>query len=143
MAGYSSTPLQRKLGIKAGYEMLVIEPIEAYFDLLGPLPEGVKVAKADASKVDFIHLFCKEEQVLLELLPTLKARLKPAGMLWLSWPKKASKIETDLNRELIREHGLNIGLVDVKVCAVDEDWSGLKFVFRVKDRGIDEYRTRN
>ena len=135
MAGYSSTPLLKKLGIKSGFEVYIVNPITSYLELLGPLPEGTTNVDAPSSKVDFIHFFCKEEQHLLAELPRLKALLKPAAMLWLSWPKKASKIETDLNRELIREHGLTAGLVDVKVCAVDENWSGLKFVYRVKDRG--------
>ena len=134
-AGYSSTPLLRKLGIKANMTLQQRFAPPSYEDLLGTLPEGANWQKLPTPETyDFVHAFYSKEAVLLGDLAELKSLLKQTGMLWLSWPKKAARMETDLNREIIREHGLGIGLVDVKVCAVDENWSGLKFVYRTKDR---------
>ena len=131
-----STPLIKKLGIKAGFRLILQDPLDNYYELLGPLPEDVEEVdpQSDQEQVDFIHFFAYSFSELEAQLPPLKARLKANAMLWISWPKKASKIETDLNRDLIREYGLAAGLVDVKVCAIDEDWSGLKFVYRTNDR---------
>jgi hypothetical protein len=131
-----ATPLIQKLGIKAGFRLYLQAPISHYYELLGPLPAGAAEIdpQADHAQVDFIHFFVQEEAKLHALLPTLKARLKPNAMLWISWPKKTSALASDLDRDLIREIGLAAGLVDVKVCAIDQDWSGLKFVYRTKDR---------
>ncbi len=134
-AGYSGTPLAKKLGIKAGMKLFAYQAPPHYQSLLDTLPEGCEwLNEGEEAQTDFVHAFFKEEAELVQRLSSLKALLPSNGSLWLSWPKKSSKIETNLNRELIREHGLDSGLVDVKVCAVDENWSGLKFVYRLQDR---------
>lgn len=134
-AGYSGTPLAKKLGIKAGMKLYAYQAPSHYQDLIATLPEGCEwLDEGIEAETNFVHAFFKKEVELVERLVSLKALLPANGSLWLSWPKKASKIQTDLNRELIREHGLDSGLVDVKVCAVDENWSGLKFVYRLQDR---------
>jgi hypothetical protein len=128
-AGYSKRPLADKLGLKAGMRIAVINAPDGY-----PALDDVEVVELPAKALDFIHLFTKSRTELDAQLPKLKAALAPAGILWISWPKKASKVETDLDETIIRETGLAIGLVDVKVAAVDSVWSGLKFVYRLKDR---------
>lgn len=133
MAGYSVTPLFKKLGIKPGYEMIIINEPAAYWEWLSPLPEGA-IVKPKSDEVDFIHLFVKEWKVFEKEFVKNKKRLKKDGMFWISWPKKSSKVLSDLDETIIREFGIKNGLVDVKVCAVDETWSGLKFMFRLKDR---------
>jgi len=134
MAGYSGTPLVKKLGLKESSIMYVYNPPKDYFDWLGPLPKGVNVKSRTMGEMDFIHVFTSELAVFEKQFLECKKHLKKEGMLWISWPKKASKMETDLDENIIRDFGLANGLVDVKVCAVDEVWSGLKFVIRVKDR---------
>jgi len=133
MAGYSGTPLLKKLGIKPGYKMIIIGEPALYWDWLSPLPEGADV-KPKSDEVDFVHLFVKERKIFEREFLRHKKRLKKDGMFWISWPKKSSKVLSDLDETIIREFGLKNGLVDVKVCAVDETWSGLKFMFRLKDR---------
>ncbi|MEM1010095.1 MAG: DUF3052 domain-containing protein [Myxococcota bacterium] len=134
-AGYSKTPLVKKLGLKAGFTALTYHAPDHYFQLLEGLPEHVHFpTEYKGGEVDFIHLFFKEEEQLKEQLPRYKERLSKQGLLWVSWPKKASKVPTTVDEALVRREGLSLGLVDVKVCAVDEVWSGLKFVYRVKDR---------
>lgn len=134
MAGYSGTPLQKKLGLKPGYKIYILRPPTEYFRWISPLPEGAEVLEKQSGELDFIHLFVKEKKVFQQEFVKGKRHLKKDGMLWISWPKKASKVPTDLDENTIRDIGLREGLVDVKVCAVDDVWSGLKFVFRVKDR---------
>lgn len=134
MAGYSATPLQKKLGIKPGYTIFIFQPPDLYFDWIIPLPKEVIVKDRLSGEVDCIHLFTKDQKTFFKEFLKSKKHLKKEGMLWISWPKKASKVPTDLDENVIRAFGLKNGLVDVKVCAVDEVWSGLKFVFRVKDR---------
>ena len=134
VAGYSGTPLIKKLGITPGYELIFIGAPENYAELLGPLPPGTKPASRLKKDLDFIHFFTKQRGQLDKRFPSLKKSLAFTGMLWVSWPKKASKVETDLNENIIREIGLAHGLVDVKVVAIDEVWSGLKFVYRLEDR---------
>lgn len=134
-AGYSGTPLVKKLGIKSGMRVLPMFIPNDYFDLLGELPEGVTIlSDGSNSQADFIHLFAKDEATLHHYLPPLKTRLEKSGTLWVSWIKGASKMETDINGNDVRRLGLEVGLVDIKVCAVDEDWSGLKFMYRKEDR---------
>ena len=134
-AGYSGTPLVKKLGIKPGFSMLLKYSPENYFDLLEELPADVTVVETeDNLPVDFIHFFVKDAGVLIKEFPNLKTRLRKNGSIWVSWPKKAAKVDTDVDGNMVREVGLSNGLVDVKVCAVDEIWSGLKFVYRVKER---------
>lgn len=134
-AGYSGTPLVKKLGIKSGYKIMTVNEPEHYFNLLGELPEGIKIIDYDHSNpADFIHLFAKNEKALHAGFPPLKKKLAKDGMLWVSWIKGSSKRDTDINGNDVRNLGLELGLVDIKVCAVDNDWSGLKFVFRREDR---------
>jgi hypothetical protein len=134
MAGYSGTPLVKKLGVKENSVMYVYDPPKDYFDWLSPLPKGVNVQSRAMGEMDFIHVFTRQLNVFKKQFLECKKHLKKEGMLWISWPKKSSKVDTDLDENIIRDFGLANGLVDVKVCAVDEVWSGLKFVIRVKDR---------
>lgn len=135
MAGYSGTPLLKKLGIKSGYSVLIVNEPDHFLNLLGDLPEDVSVVNLTyPGPIDFIHVFCENEEALHNSIPPLKEKLAKNGTLWVSWIKKSSKLETDITGNEVRELGLHIGLVDVKVCAVDEDWSGLKFMYRKEDR---------
>jgi hypothetical protein len=135
MAGYSDTPLVKKLGIKPGHQLFVSGEPESYWKWISPLPAGTSV-KEKASKpiLDFVHLFVKERKQYEKDVLKMKNALKPDGMIWISWPKKSSKVVTDLDENVIRDFALKNGLVDIKVCAVDEVWSGLKLVIPVKDR---------
>jgi hypothetical protein len=135
MAGYSGKSLVDKLGIKPGHSVLILEAPKGYGKTLGPLPKGVTIPKAPKPGTDFIHLFTTRRADLEKRFGTLQKALAPAGMLWVSWPKKAAGVPTDLTENVVREVALARGLVDVKVCAVDETWSGLKLVRRLKDRG--------
>lgn len=134
MAGYSGTPLLKKLGIKPGIRLYVSGAPEAYFSWLSPLPDNVDVTTRLSDGLDFIHLFVKTQKDFKAQFVRGASRLRKDGMLWVSWPKRASKVPTDLDENIIREFGLQNGLVDVKICAVDEVWSALKFVFRLTDR---------
>lgn len=134
MAGYSQRQLVDKLGIKSGYKILLINAPKDYDQTLGKLPDGTVQARSRKGPLDFIHFFTKDKLELDQNFPGLMKILDYKGMLWISWPKGSSKVETDLNDNVVREIGLKHGLVDVKVCAVDEVWSGLKFVYRLKDR---------
>ena len=131
-AGYSGTPLHKKLGVKAGQRVWFSGVPQGYEAELGKAGAYERVKKLD--HIDFAHVFTKSRSTLRTEIPKLRAALQPAGMLWISWPKKSSSVETDLDENIVREVGLKAGLVDVKVCAVDEIWSGLKFVIRLKDR---------
>lgn len=133
-SGYSGTPLAKKLGIKTGYSVLLVNEPKQYLLLFEDMPEVNYVAKPSETAVDFIHLFCTDKIDFERRSLALKPALKMTGILWVSWPKGSSKIVTDLSRDYIREYLLENGLVDVKVCAVDQDWSGLKFMYRIKDR---------
>lgn len=133
MAGYSATPLIAKLGIKDGYAIKLYHEPENYFKLLGKLPDKVKVISGK-KLVNFIHLFITQEKELLKQLPQVRNLIEKDGMIWVSWPKKSSRQKTDLDENKIRNFALKIGLVDVKVCAIDEVWSGLKLVYRLVDR---------
>jgi hypothetical protein len=134
MPGYSGTPLVKKLGIKDGFGVALLHvPDEVKTELRNALLKCRRETVA-SKNLDFILLFAKSRAGLeLELLPAAKA-LAPAGMLWISWPKKSSGVPTDLTENVIRQSGLDVGLVDVKVCAVTDVWSGLKFVIPVKNR---------
>jgi hypothetical protein len=128
-AGYSGTPLAKKLGIKAGMRVMTIAAPADYLTWLEPLPEAV-VFGAGIEDADVIHIFTTERAVLTENLTLFREQMKRDGMIWVSWPKKASKVATDITEDTIREVCLPIGLVDIKVCAVSEVWSGLKLVIR-------------
>jgi hypothetical protein len=130
--GYSGTPLVDKLGIKPGARLLLVSEPKDFARLLGGLPEGSRVASRGA--LDFVMLFVKSQSDLRKRFARLRDRLESNGMLWVAWPKKTSGVETDLTEGVVRAFGLESGLVDVKVCAVDNTWSGLKFVRRLKDR---------
>lgn len=134
MAGYSQTPLLKKLGIKTGYKVWFLHAPDHYASLLGPLPEGVDLATEAGQTCNFIHFFTYTQADLIATFPALKTALAKEGMIWVSWPKKAAKLPGDLDENVVREIGLEAGLVDVKVAAIDEVWSGLKFVYRLKDR---------
>lgn len=138
-AGYSGTPLGRKLGLKDGQRALLLgvpAGLDAISGFSGFRASETEIGTVAARDIDYAHVFETERSVLEELAPKLAARLKPDGMLWVSWPKKASKRPTTLTEDVLREIFLPLGLVDVKVCAVDPVWSGLKFMFRreVRDR---------
>lgn len=133
-AGYSKKSLVDKLGIKEGNKIAILNPPENYMATLGALPKNVSPLKTTETGMNFIHYFTKQRHDLESNFVKLKRELARDGMLWISWPKGASKLTTDLNENAVREIGLRHGLVDVKVCAVDEIWSGLKFVYRIKDR---------
>ncbi len=134
MAGYSGKPLVTKLGIKPGATIAILNAPRGYDRILGKMPRDVKRKIAAVGALDFVQFFTAEKRELERRFPVLERALAPAGMLWISWPKKASGVTTDLTEDRIRAIGLAHGLVDVKVAAVDEVWSGLKFVRRVKDR---------
>ncbi len=134
MAGYSGTPLAMKLGIKAGAKVMLINAPDHYLDLFTDLPPDVCFTDNVSHENDVIHFFSKSADEYRVKLPELMKQIKQDGMIWISWPKKASKVTTDITEDLIRNFALQIGLVDIKVCAVDEVWSGLKLVIPVKDR---------
>jgi len=133
VAGYSGKPLVAKLGIKPGSTIAILGAPRGYDRLLGRLPE-VRRRSTATGRLDFVQFFTTEKHELERRFATLARSLTPAGMLWISWPKKASGVATDLTEDVIRAVGLEHGLVDVKVAAVDAVWSGLKFVRRLKDR---------
>jgi len=135
LAGYSRTPLPKKLGIKPGFRLILLSAPLDYAKSLGALPPGVTIAEALSERLDFIQFFATSHEELARRFPELKGALKDTGMLWISWPKRTSRIVSDIKENVVREIGLAQGLVDVKVCAVDENWSALKFVYRLRDRG--------
>ena len=128
-AGYSGTPLPKKLGIKPGHRLLLVDAPDGF--ALDGLPEGVVEAEGEA---DVIVAFFVARAELEQALPALRARMDKAAGLWIAWPKRASKLETDLTEDVVRELALANVLVDNKVCAIDETWSGLRLVIRLKDR---------
>jgi hypothetical protein len=132
--GYSATPLQKKLGLKPGLAGAVIDPPPGYWELLGPLPEGFDLRPLASGGLDWVHLFVTAREALADAIVDARARIRPSGAIWVSWPKRGSKLPTDINEDVIRDMALAANLVDVKVCAVDATWSGLKLVIPVKDR---------
>ncbi len=134
MAGYSGTPLAAKLGIKAGMVVRIINPPGNYAALVDPLPEGVVISSKAAKELDLVHVFARSRSELLESLMTYQKKIKQNGIIWVSWPKKASGIPSEVTEDTVREVALPLGLVDIKVCAVDETWSGLKLVIRKENR---------
>ncbi len=133
-AGYSGTSLAKKLGVKDGFKIKLINAPGYYFKLFSDFPKQTKLIKDATTKVDFIHFFCTNAEELHVRINALKNQLVPAGMIWISWYKKSAKIATDVTEDIIRSIALKNGLVDIKVCAVDEKWSGLKLVIPLKDR---------
>jgi hypothetical protein len=132
MAGYSGTPLIQKLGIKSGFKLKVLNEPDEYWDWVAPLPEGT--SSTAKNQFDFVHLFVTSRKKYETEVLKLRDKLHPDGMIWISWPKKSAKVETDLDENIIRDFALKNKLVDVKVCAVSEIWSGLKLVIPVKYR---------
>ena len=133
-AGYSGTPLVRKLGIKPGARLGLIGAPPDFDATLGELPLGVEVRRRARHPLDVIVAFSERRATLVRRLPALRAALDPAGGLWIAWPKGSSGLATDLSDSVVRELGLDAGLVDNKVCAIDQTWSGLRFVYRLRDR---------
>ena len=131
MAGYSGTPLVKKLGIKPGARVTFVNDPPEFKPLLVDLPA---IKKANGGASDYVHLFVRSQAELKKNLAAAKKSLEQDGMIWVSWPKKASRIPTDVTEDTVRKVALPLGLVDVKVCAIDETWSGLKLVIRVANR---------
>lgn len=134
MAGYSGKALVQKIGLKEGHRLALANEPDGFIRELAPLPDGVTVVTGGDKPLDCVILFAGEARNLGARISRWAARLAPAGMLWVAWPKKASKVVTDVTEALVRDTGLGAGLVDVKICAVNDVWSGLKFVRRRKDR---------
>jgi hypothetical protein len=134
MAGYSGTPLARKLGIKENFRLALVNAPPRFADELSPLPSGALILPPTRKPLDLILLFANKQFDLKNSFAKLAARLAPNGMVWVAWPKKTSRVATDLSFDVVQELGLTAGLVDTKICAVNEIWSGLRFVIRLRDR---------
>ena len=134
MAGYSATPLVQKIGIKPGHRLLLRNDPPSFLRDLGALPEGVRASATLTGSADVAVYFTDQRAALEKDFRGLAGKLEANGMLWIAWPKKASGKPTDLTEDVVRKIGLACGLVDVKVCAIDDTWSGLKFVVRLEDR---------
>ncbi len=130
MTGYSGTPLVKKLGIKGGSKLFLVNAPPEYLHLVAPLPEGVKIVSRLSNGTDMVHIFSTKEVHLVKTLRASLPKLTQDGMIWVSWPKKTAKVSTDITEDTIRKVALPLGLVDIKVCAVDDVWSGLKLVIR-------------
>lgn len=128
--GYSGTPLAKKLGITDGTTLLLVDAPRDYLGWLHPLPAGVVLSSRAGTAVDVAHVFCERRLELKRTLTRMRRQLRPNAVTWVSWPKKASKVPTDITEDVIREIASPIGFVDIKVCAVTEVWSGLKLVVR-------------
>jgi hypothetical protein len=137
MAGYSGTPLLQKIGIKPGHRIILRNHPPSFLQELGSLPESTQQTDRLTGKANVIVYFTDRRAQLEKDFPRLIESNLPDGMIWISWPKRASGKPTDLNENIVRDTGLALGVVDVKVCAIDEIWSGLKFVVRLKDRPED------
>jgi hypothetical protein len=135
-AGYSGTPLGRKLGIKPYSRLGLIGAPQGFAATPGQLPEGVVVRHSLRGKFDVIVAFYRKRSALVSRLPALRDALHPAGGLWIAWPKRSACVETDVGGKAVRDLGLAAGLVDNKVCAIDEVWSGLRLVYRLRDRPV-------
>ena len=134
MAGYSGTPLVKKLGIKEGSRIALVNAPKDFESELVELPDDVQFINRPAKSLDLILLFVLTERALARDFAKHAARLTANGMLWIAWPKKSSGVASDLTEQRVQRIGLDAGLVDVKICAIDDTWSGLKFVYRLKDR---------
>ncbi len=134
MAGYSKTPLAKKLGIKPGFHIKLVNAPEHYFDLFTDMPEDIGVNSNRKGEYELVHFFTKEARELHKVLPGLKNEIVQNGVIWVSWPKKSAKVVCDITEQDVRDTALKIGLVAIKVCAVDEIWSGLKLVIPVRSR---------
>ena len=130
LAGYSGKPITQKLGIKPGFRIFVAGNPAPYDQIVGKLPDAATIAARLGKQLDMIHVFAIAQTVLANKLADYRKAIEPNGMIWVSWPKKTSRLSTDLTDNAVRDIALPLGLVDVKVCAVDATWSGLKFVIR-------------
>jgi len=136
MAGYSGTPLAKKLGIKESSRIALVNAPEGFQKQLGVLPANAQIVARLLKPLDIVLFFTDAEKTLIKDFPSLAKKLSTNGMIWTAWPKKSSGVATDLSFDRVQRIGLLCGLVDVKICAIDEIWSGLKFVFRLKDRSM-------
>jgi len=134
MAGYSGTPLPQKLGIKPGLTVVAINPPANYRRLLGQIPDSITFSERLKSGSSFVHLFTSRRSEMQKKMSILRDKISDNGAIWVSWPKKSSGISTDVTEDVIREIALPLGFVDIKVCAVDETWSGLKLMIRRENR---------
>jgi len=134
MAGYSGTPLPQKLGIKPGLMVVTINAPANYRRLLGQIPDSVTFSERLKSGSSFVHLFTSRRSEMQKKMSILRDKISDNGAIWVSWPKKSSGISTDVTEDVIREIALPLGFVDIKVCAVDETWSGLKLMIRRENR---------
>jgi hypothetical protein len=134
VAGYSGTPLPQKLGISEGARVALVRAPDGFAETLEPLPDGVRLRSRLGGAQDVVLFFATRRSELERRFPTMARVLEPAGGLWIAWPKRTANVATDLSENLVREIGLSNGLVDNKVCAVDDVWSGLRFVYRLVDR---------
>ncbi len=134
MAGYSGTPLPQKLGIKPGLTVVAINPPANYRRLLGQIPDSITFSERLKSGSSFVHLFTSRRSEMQKKMSILRDKISDNGAIWVSWPKKSSGISTDVTEDVIREIALPFGFVDIKVCAVDETWSGLKLMIRRENR---------
>jgi hypothetical protein len=129
-AGYSGTPLAKKLGIKPGSSIHLVGAPPGHRKLLAPLPDDVTFVASLSATTDIIHVFCTKKNDLAMLLARMRKGMRPDAVVWVSWPKKAARVETNMSEDVVREVALPLGFVDIKVCAVDEVWSGLKLMVR-------------
>jgi hypothetical protein len=134
VTGYSGTSLAKKLGIKPGFKIRLVRQPDYYFTLFTDMPQDLFILKDKKIKKNLVHYFVTDARDLRSDIAFLRNEIEPNGMIWVSWPKKASKVPTDITEDVIRNLALANGLVDIKVCAVNETWSGLKLVIPVKDR---------
>jgi hypothetical protein len=134
MAGYSGTPLSKKLGIKENFKLAILNQPDGFMAELVDLPEGVELDSKGRTKMNMILCFVDSATKLKRLFPRMATQIVPNGMIWIAWPKKSSGVETDLSFDVVQRTGLDAGLVDTKICAINDTWSGLKFMIRVKDR---------
>ena len=134
MVGYSTKPVIQKLGVKPGFRIFVDGAPAEYRDIVGALPDGATIVARPKAPLDMVHLFARQAKGLAAKLSRYRDAIKPDGMIWVSWPKKSSGVATDLSDVVLRDIALPLGLVDIKVCAIDEVWSGLKFVIPVAKR---------
>jgi hypothetical protein len=135
MAGYSGKSIVQKLGLKPGFCIFVDGAPAVYDAVVGKLPDDVTIATRLKGPLDVVHVFAKQAAALRNKLPACREAIAPDGMVWVSWPKKSSGVTTDVTEDVVRATALSLGLVDVKVCAVDDTWSGLKLVIPLKQRG--------
>ena len=134
MPGYSGTPLPKKLGIKEGFTVCVRGAPQKYAGLVAPLPDGVRMASKVTDRTDMVHIFSAARANLSAELGAARKSLRDDAMIWVSWPKKSSRVPTDITEDVVRELAFPLGLVDIKVCAVDDIWSALKLVVRKQNR---------